>query len=55
MSELNLSVSSRTNWRVIEADGHVERVTRDGAAYYLKIGRKQNRKWEKTKSGWKLN
>lgn len=46
-------MDSRTNWRVIDADGHSERVTRDGAAHYLRIGRKLGRKWAKTKDGWK--
>ncbi|WP_196360350.1 hypothetical protein [Vibrio anguillarum] len=47
-------ISSRTNWRVINADGHAERVTRDGAAHYLRVGRKLGRKWQRTNNGWIL-
>lgn len=46
-------MDSRTNWRVIDADGVAHRLTRDGAAYYLRIGRQQGRNWIKTAEGWK--
>lgn len=45
-------MDKRCNWRVIEADGNAERVNRDGAAYYLRLGRKQGRKWKPLPYGW---
>ncbi|AZS26361.1 hypothetical protein DYL72_15765 [Vibrio anguillarum] len=48
------NISARTNWRVIVADGHDEIVTRDGAAGYLRVGRKLGRKWQRISNGWIL-
>lgn len=47
-------ICSRSSWRVIEADGHEESVTRDGAARYLRLGRKLGGKWLRTRNGWVL-
>lgn len=46
-------MDTRSSWRLIDADGHAARLTRDGAAHYLRIGRSLGYRWRKTESGWK--
>lgn len=47
-------ISSRCSWRIIEADGYAQQLTREGAARYLIRGRNLGRRWVRTKNGWYL-
>lgn len=48
-------MNTRSNSRLIDADGHAAWLTRAGAAHYLRLGRKLGYIWRKTESGWKTN
>ena len=48
-------MNTRNNSRLIDADGHAAWITREGAAYYLRLGRKLGYIWRQTEFGWKAN
>lgn len=48
-------MNTRSNSRLIDADGHAAWLTREGAAHYLRVGRKLGYIWRPTEFGWKAS